>query len=193
MTTCAVVCANGGPRRLTALRVSILCSAKTTSHLAPWLLNSNFRVVPSLLSFAPGYKGAVKGCVSSLRSLFGSAMVFVRAKLFLPLLAALFTLAAPLDDVDSSGSSAALDGVTTMTTAQVNVFRPFTHYAAAGHCNSSVTITWTCGTNCDANPGFKPIASGGDGSIDQFCSWVFFSTLCQKPSSPLGLIRVCRL
>ena len=97
-------------------------------------------------------------------------MVLANAKVFLPLLATLSALAAPVDDVDSSGSAAALAGVTPMSIAQVNALTPYTYYASAGYCNPSVTKTWKCGANCDANPGFRPIASGGDGSIIQFCS-----------------------
>lgn len=119
-------------------------------------------------------------------------MVFVDAKVFLPLLVALAALAAPLDDINPDVSPTAdvsvdsdpvvdidatpdvdaaspLAPVTTMTTAQVDAFTPYTYYASAGYCNPSVTRNWTCGVNCDANPGFQPIASGGDGAIIQFC------------------------
>ncbi|KAF9646508.1 alpha/beta-hydrolase [Thelephora ganbajun] len=118
-------------------------------------------------------------------------MVFVNTKVILPLLAALTALAAPLDNVDSSVSpvvdvvvdsdptvgvdpTPAVDAVTSlatvtsMTNGQVNALTPYTYYASAGYCNPSVTQTWTCGANCNANPGFKPIASGGDGSSTQF-------------------------
>jgi len=113
-------------------------------------------------------------------------MVFVDAKVFLPLLVALAALAAPLDGVNSDVSvdsdpvvdiDATLDvdaasplaPVTTMTTAQVDAFTPYAYYVSAGYCNPSITRNWTCGANCDANPGFQPIASGGDGAIIQFC------------------------
>lgn len=111
-------------------------------------------------------------------------MVSVNAKIFLSLLTALTALAAPVDNVGSSVSPAVnvsvdsestdatsdVDAVTAMSSTQVNAFTPYTYYASAGYCNPSVTETWTCGANCDANPGFKPIASGGDGSSTQFCS-----------------------
>ena len=101
-------------------------------------------------------------------------MVFLATNAFLPLLAALVALAAPVDD---AGSGSALgvdvardvDVITTMSSAQVDGLTPYTYYASAGYCNPSVTKTWTCGANCNANSGFKPIASGGDGSITQFC------------------------
>jgi len=121
-------------------------------------------------------------------------MALVDTKLLLPLLVALTVLATPVDNVDSSGSSAVLAGIAPMTSAQVNAFRPYTYYASAGYCNPSVTKTWTCGANCDANPGFRPIASGGDGSNTQFCSWAFLiSNSLSKVVLIAGLIRVCRL
>ena len=120
-------------------------------------------------------------------------MVFVSVKVFFPVLAALTALAVPVDNVDSDVSPAVdisldsgpvvgvdatsdvdavslLDSVTPMSGAQVGAVTPYTYYASAGYCNPSVTKNWTCGTNCNANPGFRPIASGGDGSITQFCS-----------------------
>lgn len=59
--------------------------------------------------------------------------------------------------------------ITALTSAQISAFKPYSFYAAAAYCNPSVTATWTCGTNCNANPGFKPVASGGDGDETQFC------------------------
>lgn len=112
-------------------------------------------------------------------------MVFVNTKVLLPLLAALTALAAPVDNVNSTvspvvdvavDSKPAVDvllaGVTAMTSAQVNALTPYTYYTSAGYCNPSVIRTWTCGANCNANSGFRPIASGGDGSSTQFCSWL---------------------
>ncbi|KAK0501700.1 lipase [Armillaria luteobubalina] len=58
--------------------------------------------------------------------------------------------------------------VTTLTSAQVSAFHPYTSYASAGYCQPSTTLTWTCGAPCQANPGFKPVASGGDGDDVQF-------------------------
>ncbi|SJL13761.1 uncharacterized protein ARMOST_17209 [Armillaria ostoyae] len=58
--------------------------------------------------------------------------------------------------------------VMTLTSTQVTAFKPYTFYASAGYCQPSTTLTWTCGTPCQANPGFKPVASGGDGDDVQF-------------------------
>ncbi|KAF8510192.1 alpha/beta-hydrolase [Hysterangium stoloniferum] len=58
--------------------------------------------------------------------------------------------------------------VTAVSTAQINSFSPFTHFASTAYCQPSTTINWSCGANCNANPGFIPVASGGDGSETQF-------------------------
>ncbi|KAH9851867.1 lipase, partial [Lenzites betulinus] len=58
--------------------------------------------------------------------------------------------------------------ITTVSAATIDSFTPITHYASTGYCAASVTLTWTCGANCEANPGFKPTAAGGDGDDVQF-------------------------
>ncbi|KAJ4473289.1 lipase [Lentinula edodes] len=58
--------------------------------------------------------------------------------------------------------------ITTLTTAQIEVYKPYTYYASAGYCSPTTTINWSCGTNCEANPTFVPVASGGDGDSIQF-------------------------
>ncbi|CCM02650.1 uncharacterized protein FIBRA_04754 [Fibroporia radiculosa] len=50
----------------------------------------------------------------------------------------------------------------------ISAFTPYTHYASTGYCKASETLTWTCGVNCQANPDFEPIASGGNGDTIQF-------------------------
>ncbi|KAK0466791.1 alpha/beta-hydrolase [Desarmillaria tabescens] len=57
--------------------------------------------------------------------------------------------------------------ISTLTSAQVSAFKPYSFYASAGYCNPSTTLTWTC-VPCQANPGFQPLASGGDGNDVQF-------------------------
>ena len=71
-------------------------------------------------------------------------------------------LAAPTLDARAS--------ITALSTTQISSFKPFTHYASTAYCNPSTTLTWSCGANCQANPTFEPIASGGDGSGTQFCA-----------------------
>jgi len=78
------------------------------------------------------------------------------------LLSALSALAAPAPEIVERAS------ITAYSSAQVAAFKPFTWYASAGHCPASQTAGWTCGTSCNANPNFKPIASGGDGDSVQF-------------------------
>ncbi|KAI0831964.1 lipase [Trametes gibbosa] len=58
--------------------------------------------------------------------------------------------------------------ITTVSATTIASFTPITHYASTGYCAASVTRTWTCGANCEANPGFKPTAAGGDGDDVQF-------------------------
>lgn len=126
-------------------------------------------------------------------------MAFAIANALL-LLAAVGVLAAPVDDVDSdlsvsvdSVDAASLPvAITAISNSQVDSYTPFTHYAAAGYCNPSVTEAWTCGANCDANPGFKPIASGGDGSSTQFCTYEVSETGLWGLVN-IDLIRVRRL
>ena len=54
--------------------------------------------------------------------------------------------------------------ITTLSAAQIASFKPFTHYASTAYCKPAQTLNWSCGANCNANPGFTPIASGGDGA-----------------------------
>ncbi|KAI0085773.1 lipase [Irpex rosettiformis] len=58
--------------------------------------------------------------------------------------------------------------ISALSTSQISTFKPFTHYASTAYCNPSTTLTWSCGSNCQANPTFKPVASGGDGNGTQF-------------------------
>ncbi|KAJ7623646.1 Alpha/Beta hydrolase protein [Roridomyces roridus] len=58
--------------------------------------------------------------------------------------------------------------ITNLTQAQIDAFTPYEWYASAGYCSPATTLAWNCGANCDANPGFQPVASGGDGNAIQF-------------------------
>ncbi|KAG1747919.1 Alpha/Beta hydrolase protein [Suillus paluster] len=58
--------------------------------------------------------------------------------------------------------------ITALTTSQIDHFTPYTHYASAGYCTNTQTLAWNCGTNCNANPNFKPVASGGNGDSVQY-------------------------
>jgi len=80
------------------------------------------------------------------------------------LLAAAFTRAAPAIEA----SLEARQSITTLTAAQVSAYKPYSFYAASAYCPPANTLAWNCGGNCNANPGFKPVASGGDGDSVQF-------------------------
>jgi hypothetical protein len=93
----------------------------------------------------------------------------LRALFLLPLLSLPAALAAPLLTATSRRQSAA---ITTISTAQTAAFKPFTFYASAAYCQPKATLAWSCGANCNANPGFQPFTSGGDGVVSQFCERV---------------------
>jgi len=67
--------------------------------------------------------------------------------------------------------------VTALSSAQISAFTTYTFFASAAYCNPDTTINWSCGANCNANPGFVPVASGGDGSDTQFWYVGFDPTL----------------
>ncbi|KAG9313247.1 Alpha/Beta hydrolase protein [Chiua virens] len=58
--------------------------------------------------------------------------------------------------------------ITALTTTQIDVFTPYTWYASTAYCEPSQTLAWDCGSNCEANPDFQPVASGGDGDSIQY-------------------------
>ncbi|KAK0489329.1 alpha/beta-hydrolase [Armillaria novae-zelandiae] len=62
----------------------------------------------------------------------------------------------------------ARQGITVLTAAEITAFKPYTFFASTGYCEPDATLTWDCGSNCEANSDFEPVASGGDGSDVQF-------------------------
>ncbi|TFY56839.1 hypothetical protein EVJ58_g7393 [Rhodofomes roseus] len=62
----------------------------------------------------------------------------------------------------------ARQSITALTSAQISAFTPYTWYASAGYCSASETLNWSCGTNCEANSNFEPVASGGNGDSTQY-------------------------
>ncbi|KAI6041885.1 Alpha/Beta hydrolase protein [Pisolithus marmoratus] len=58
--------------------------------------------------------------------------------------------------------------ITGLTTSQINSHTPYTYYASAGYCTATQTLAWNCGTNCNANSDFIPVASGGNGDSVQY-------------------------
>lgn len=83
---------------------------------------------------------------------------------------ALLTLAVSVSAVPLE----ARQSISALSASQIGTFKPFTFYASTAYCDPSTTLTWSCGTNCGANPSFKPVASGGDGDGTQFCE-----SICQ--------------
>ncbi|KAF9485579.1 alpha/beta-hydrolase [Pholiota conissans] len=58
--------------------------------------------------------------------------------------------------------------ISTLSASQVASYKRYTYFAGAAYCKPTNTLAWNCGSNCNFNTGFKPIASGGDGSIVQY-------------------------
>lgn len=59
-------------------------------------------------------------------------------------------------------------GITALSISQIDFYNPYTWFASAAYCTPSTTSKWSCGSDCQANPGFAPIASGGDSTIIQY-------------------------
>lgn len=78
------------------------------------------------------------------------------------LLLVAFFLAAPTHAFTTRQS------ITGLTTSQIDSYTPYTYYASAGYCTAAQTLAWDCGTNCQANSDFLPVASGGNGDSVQY-------------------------
>jgi hypothetical protein len=61
--------------------------------------------------------------------------------------------------------------VTTLSAAQLDAFTPYTQFASAAYCMSSIIQSWTCGGACTAIPGFEVALTGGDGNGVQLCGF----------------------
>lgn len=84
------------------------------------------------------------------------------------MLVALFTSLSLAPVVRAAPLLAIRQSITTLSASQISPFKPYSYFASTGYCTPSTTLTWSCGANCDANPGFEPVASGGDGSDVQY-------------------------
>jgi len=62
----------------------------------------------------------------------------------------------------------ARQSITALSTAQIDAFTPYTWYASTGYCAPAATLAWDCGSDCEANANFEPVASGGDGDETQY-------------------------
>ncbi|KAH9951087.1 Alpha/Beta hydrolase protein [Amylocystis lapponica] len=86
--------------------------------------------------------------------------------------------------------------ITSLSSGKIDYFTPYSYYAGAGYCPANETASWNCGTNCEANSGFKPVASGGDGDSTQYwfvgydpsLTTVIVSHQGTKPSDFLSLL-----
>jgi len=86
-------------------------------------------------------------------------------------------LAIALLGANAAPSLLARQAITTLSASQISTFKPYTFYASAGYCTPASTLAWNCGANCEANPTFHPVASGGDGDGVQFWFVGFDPTL----------------
>ncbi|KAG7094334.1 hypothetical protein E1B28_007933 [Marasmius oreades] len=68
----------------------------------------------------------------------------------------------------ASPTSEKRQSITILSNDQIAKFKPYTFFAAAAYCQPPTTLAWNCGAICQANPSFKPVASGGDGKAIQF-------------------------
>ncbi|KAN0132756.1 lipase [Lactarius tabidus] len=67
-----------------------------------------------------------------------------------------------------SAASVKRQAITPLSSSQISSYTAFTNFASTAYCSPSTTINWSCGANCNANPGFVPVASGGDGDKTQY-------------------------
>lgn len=74
-------------------------------------------------------------------------------------------------------------GIASLPATQIAAFKPYTQYASAAYCQPAATKAWNCGRNCDANAAFKPVDSGGDGVLTQFCACFCYCGICFARSS----------
>jgi len=77
-------------------------------------------------------------------------------------------LVAPLLALASPTQLQKRQSISTLSQSQISAFKPYTYFASAAYCDPSKTINWSCGTNCQANKGFKTVATGGDGVVTQY-------------------------
>ncbi|OSX64053.1 hypothetical protein POSPLADRAFT_1136683 [Postia placenta MAD-698-R-SB12] len=96
--------------------------------------------------------------------------------------------AAPVVQAIPASRLRARQAITALGQSQITAFTPYTYYASAGYCPASETLTWTCGTNCEANPGFEPVASGGFVGYDPTLETVIVSHQGTDPEEILPLV-----
>jgi hypothetical protein len=78
--------------------------------------------------------------------------------------------------------------------SQIASYTTYTYFASASYCSPSLTLSWNCGPACDKLADFKPMASGGDGAVVQYCGSLTCFQACGTDSLGQGLsviIRTC--
>ncbi|KAF8887334.1 lipase [Infundibulicybe gibba] len=80
----------------------------------------------------------------------------------------LLSLLGSLELAHAAPSLDARQSIAALSRAQISAFKPFSFYATTAYCSPASILAWSCGTNCNANPTFHPIAAGGDGVDVQF-------------------------
>lgn len=85
-----------------------------------------------------------------------------------------------------------------LTQSQIDSFTPAIRYTSAAYCSLPQLASWNCGASCNANPGFKTAAVGGDGLQTPRCKFylpflgVPFTQLPSSHQGTLGLIPLHR-
>ncbi|GLB41588.1 putative alpha beta-hydrolase [Lyophyllum shimeji] len=92
-------------------------------------------------------------------------------------LGVVLTAISGLAAVQAAPSLAPRQSISTLTPAQVAAYKPYSFYAATAYCQPANTLAWNCGGNCNSNPSFHPVASGGNGDTTQFWYVGYDSTL----------------
>lgn len=85
--------------------------------------------------------------------------------------AALLALLSLVRAAPATGLLRARQSITALSSSQITAFTPYTWYASTGYCSAAETLSWSCGTNCEANQDFEPVASGGNGDGTQYCEF----------------------
>ena len=84
--------------------------------------------------------------------------------------------------------------ITVLSAGQISTYTPYTWFSSTGYCSPATTLAWDCGgmfcsiiekvrcaddlqANCNANPGFHTVASGGDGDNIQYWFVGYSTTL----------------
>ncbi|PCH44548.1 lipase [Wolfiporia cocos MD-104 SS10] len=98
---------------------------------------------------------------------------------------ALVSVAPSAHAVPATGLKAR-QSITAASASQIASYTPYTWYATAGYCSAAQTLAWDCGANCEANPDFEPVASGGDGDGTQYWFVGYDPTLDQVIVSHQG-------